>query len=156
MEGHYRTEPGVPLTLGGIPDDEAMTTRYALRIPRGLSLLARGDPRAVVRGLDSIPRDDWPNTRIVHWAFDLMVAAGFTLLALTPDQTATPIDEAPGGERVALMLGAEGDGLSSRWLREADSPVCIPMSKDAMDLGVDSLNVVAAAAIACHDLMRTR
>ena len=82
MEGHYRTEPGAPLTIGGIPDDDAMTTRYALRIPRGLSLLARGDPRATVRGLDGIPRDEWPNTRIVHWAFDLMVGAGFALLAL--------------------------------------------------------------------------
>src|SRR6266480_988939 len=78
MEGHYRTQGGAPLTIGGIPDDAAMTTRYALRIPRGLSLLAHGDPTAPVRGLEDIPRDEWPNTRIVHWAFDLMVGAGFT------------------------------------------------------------------------------
>ncbi len=57
------------------------------------------------------------------------------------------------GERVALMLGTEGDGLSSRWLHEADQPVCIPMHPSAMAAGVDSLNVVAAAAIACHSLM---
>ena len=57
-------------------------------------------------------------------------------------------------ERVALLLGSEGDGLSSRWLREADEAVCIPMSPAAMGFGVDSLNVVAAAAIACHGLMR--
>ena len=82
MEGHYRTEAGAPLIIGGIPDDEAMTTRYALRIPRGLSLLAHGDPGAPVRGLDSIPRDEWPDTRIVHWAFDLMVAAGVAMFAL--------------------------------------------------------------------------
>jgi tRNA G18 (ribose-2'-O)-methylase SpoU len=54
--------------------------------------------------------------------------------------------------RVALLLGTEGDGLSSRWLDQADHPVCIPMSPGAMALGVDSLNVVAAAAIACHGL----
>jgi tRNA G18 (ribose-2'-O)-methylase SpoU len=54
--------------------------------------------------------------------------------------------------RVALLLGTEGDGLSSRWLDQADHPVCIPMSAGAMALGVDSLNVVAAAAIACHGL----
>jgi cytochrome d ubiquinol oxidase subunit I len=82
MEGHYRTESRAPLTLGGIPDDQAMTTHYAIRIPLGLSLLAHGDPNAPVRGLDSIPRDEWPNTRIVHWAFDLMVGSGFALLAL--------------------------------------------------------------------------
>ena len=80
--------------------------------------------------------------------------AGFTLLALTPDQTATPMEKASMGDRVALMLGSEGDGLSSHWLDEADEPVCIPMSGDAMSAGVDSLNVTAAAAIACHTLMR--
>jgi tRNA G18 (ribose-2'-O)-methylase SpoU len=51
---------------------------------------------------------------------------------------------------VALLLGTEGDGLSSRWLREADEAVRIPMSPAARGAGVDSLNVVAAAAIACH------
>jgi tRNA G18 (ribose-2'-O)-methylase SpoU len=97
-----------------------------------------------------------PYARMSDWHGGLkeLREAGFSLLALTPDQSATPIDKAPLGERVALMLGAEGDGLSSRWLREADEPVCIPMSGGAMELGVDSLNVVAAAAIACHDLMR--
>ena len=98
-----------------------------------------------------------PYARMPDWHGGLaeLRAAGFGLLALTPDQSATPIAKAPLGERVALLLGAEGDGLSSRWLREADEPVCIPMSATAMDLGVDSLNVVAAAAIACHDLMRS-
>src|SRR2546429_8192879 len=82
MEGHYRTQRGAPLTIGGLPDDAAMTTRYALRIPRALSLLATGDPTAPVRGLEDIPRDEWPTTRIVHWAFDLMVGAGFAMLGL--------------------------------------------------------------------------
>jgi len=82
------------------------------------------------------------------------------VLALTPDEQATPISsalpvssalpDAGGAERVALLLGTEGDGLSSRWLREADEAVRIPMSAAARGAGVDSLNVVAAAAIACH------
>lgn len=97
-----------------------------------------------------------PYARMTNWHDDLgrLRAAGFTLLALTPDQTATPMEKASGGDRVALMLGSEGDGLSSHWLDEADEPVCIPMSGDAMSAGVDSLNVTAAAAIACHTLMR--
>jgi cytochrome d ubiquinol oxidase subunit I len=82
MESHYRTEAGAPLTIGGLPDDDAMTTRYAIRIPWGLSLLAHHDPRAPVRGLDGIPRAEWPNTRVVHWAFDVMVAAAFAMLAV--------------------------------------------------------------------------
>lgn len=97
-----------------------------------------------------------PYARMTNWHDDLgkLRAAGFTLLALTPDQTATPMDKASTGDRVALMLGSEGDGLSSHWLDEADESVCIPMSGDAMSAGVDSLNVTAAAAIACHTLMR--
>jgi len=82
MEAHYRTEAGAPITIGGLPDDAAMTTRYGVRIPGALSLLARGDPQASVRGLDRIPRDEWPDTRVVHWAFDVMVGAGFAMLAL--------------------------------------------------------------------------
>ena len=82
--------------------------------------------------------------------------AGFRILALTPDERAVPIDRAllPGGpgqgDRAALLLGTEGDGLSARWLREADEAVRIPMNPAARAAGVDSLNVVAAAAIACH------
>ncbi|WP_248959288.1 TrmH family RNA methyltransferase [Sphaerisporangium perillae] len=97
-----------------------------------------------------------PYARMTNWHAGLaeLREAGFQTLALTPDQSATPMDAVAMSERVALLLGSEGDGLSSRWLREADEPVCIPMSPTAMGLGVDSLNVVAAAAIACHGLMR--
>ncbi|MEW9534331.1 TrmH family RNA methyltransferase [Microbispora sp. NPDC049125] len=97
-----------------------------------------------------------PYARMTDWHGGLaeIRAAGFRLLALTPDQSAAALDEVPLDGRVALMLGSEGDGLSSHWLREADLPVRIRMSPSAMDLGVDSLNVVAAAAIACHSLLR--
>jgi tRNA G18 (ribose-2'-O)-methylase SpoU len=95
-----------------------------------------------------------PYARMTEW-FDGLAElknSGFQVLALTPDERATPIDKAlaEGGRRVALLLGTEGDGLSARWLREADEPVRIPMHPAARSAGVDSLNVVAAAAIACH------
>ena len=95
-----------------------------------------------------------PYARMTDWYGGLgeLREAGFRLLALTPDQSAAPIGTAVLGERAALMLGTEGDGLSSRWLREADQAVSIPMAPGAMAAGVDSLNVVAAAAIACHAL----
>ena len=97
-----------------------------------------------------------PYARMPDWRGGLaeIRAAGFTLLALTPDQSAVPLGQVTSAGRVALLLGTEGDGLSSRWLAEADTAVCVPMSAGAMALGVDSLNVVAAAAIACHELAR--
>jgi tRNA G18 (ribose-2'-O)-methylase SpoU len=94
-----------------------------------------------------------PYARMAGWYDGLadLKSAGFRLLALTPDEGATPIGaalRAPGP--VALLLGTEGDGLSARWLHEADAAVRIPMNPAARAAGVDSLNVVAAAAIACH------
>ncbi len=96
-----------------------------------------------------------PYARMTKWIDGLaaLKAAGFLVLALTPDDSAVPLAEAlgkPGLDRVALLLGTEGDGLSARWLHEADQAVRIPMHPGALAAGVDSLNVVAAAAIACH------
>jgi tRNA G18 (ribose-2'-O)-methylase SpoU len=93
-----------------------------------------------------------PYARMTEWYDGLagLRAKGFRLLALTPDRGAAPIGETAAGERTALLLGTEGDGLSSRWLHEADQAVRIPMHAGALAAGVDSLNVVAAAAIACH------
>ena len=81
MESHFETMAAAPLTIGGFPDPESGETRYAIKIPYGLSLLAFHDPHAVVRGLHDFPREDWPNVPIVHTAFQVMVALG-TYLAL--------------------------------------------------------------------------
>ena len=95
-----------------------------------------------------------PYARMNGWYDGLadVKAAGFRVLALTPDESATPIGAALSGAdaRVALVFGTEGDGLTGRWRREADEAVRIPMNPAARAAGVDSLNVVAAAAIACH------
>ncbi|MFD6033909.1 TrmH family RNA methyltransferase [Streptomyces griseoincarnatus] len=90
-----------------------------------------------------------PYARLETWPKDLTTVQdlGFTVLALTPDERAHTLDEtAPHRmDRVALMLGAEGRGLSPRALSAADTWVRIPMSH-----GVDSLNVGAAAAVAFY------
>ncbi len=95
-----------------------------------------------------------PYARMSDWFDGLteLKSAGFRVLALTPDEGATPIGAAlkGTGDQVALVFGTEGDGLSARWLHEADEAVRIPMNRAARAAGVDSLNVVAAAAIACH------
>jgi cytochrome d ubiquinol oxidase subunit I len=76
MEGQFKTERGAPLRVGGWPDEAAGETRYALEIPRALSLLAFKDPGAEVKGLEAFPRQDWPPVAIVHVAFQVMVGLG--------------------------------------------------------------------------------
>lgn len=89
-----------------------------------------------------------PWTRLPEWkagAADLLHASGFHIAALALDDAAVSLDAfttAPP-ERVALVMGAEGDGLGRRALASADSIVTIPMLH-----GVDSLNVASASAVA--------
>lgn len=95
-----------------------------------------------------------PYARLVAWPQDshLLREAGFRVLALTPDPTATPLDQLQisATDRVALVFGAEGPGLSAGALAATDQRVRIPMSR-----GVDSLNVAAAAAVAFYVLRST-
>jgi tRNA G18 (ribose-2'-O)-methylase SpoU len=92
-----------------------------------------------------------PWTRIPEWpvARELLHDAGFRLAALALADDAVPLDRfaADAPRKVALMLGAEGDGLSRAALEAADVTVTIPMRG-----GVDSLNVAAASAVALWEL----
>jgi tRNA G18 (ribose-2'-O)-methylase SpoU len=93
-----------------------------------------------------------PYARFAEWPAGLgaLATAGFDVLALTPGAAATPIDEVvlAHDAPVALVLGAEGPGLSAAVLGAARQ-VRIPMTN-----GVDSLNVAAAAAVACFALRK--
>jgi cytochrome d ubiquinol oxidase subunit I len=82
VEGHFRTERGAPLSIGGIPDVEARTMRWAIRIPNGLSLLAFHDPDAEVKGLEAFPRETWPDPVKVHLSFQAMVGLGSIMVAI--------------------------------------------------------------------------
>jgi tRNA G18 (ribose-2'-O)-methylase SpoU len=82
---------------------------------------------------------EWPE------AADILKNAGFHLAALALSDTAIGLDslaEYPP-EKLALLLGAEGDGLSRNAVAHADTVVTIPMMH-----GVDSLNVASASAVA--------
>jgi tRNA G18 (ribose-2'-O)-methylase SpoU len=87
----------------------------------------------------------WPD------GLDVVRAAGFAVLGLTPAADAVPIQRLERGyrERPALLFGAEGSGLSAGALAGSDLRVAIPMRR-----GVDSLNVAAAAAVAFWELTR--
>lgn len=92
-----------------------------------------------------------PWTRLPAWqvAGPLLHDLGFHLAALALSDTAVALDEFASSrpDRVALLLGAEGDGLSRRALAAADTVVTIPMAG-----GVDSLNIAAASAVAMWEL----
>jgi tRNA G18 (ribose-2'-O)-methylase SpoU len=83
---------------------------------------------------------DWPA------GLDLLRTAGFRVLALTPAPDAARLEELElqADDKAALLLGAEGPGLSSEAMAGSDLRVRIPMAR-----GVDSLNVANAAAVAC-------
>ena len=88
--------------------------------------------------------DDWPE------GLERLRAAGLTLVALTPEATATDIAVLASRppRRVALVVGTEGPGLSRAVVASADVCVRIPLAP-----GCDSLNVATAAGIALHRLV---
>ena len=94
-----------------------------------------------------------PVARVEAWPDDLELVRGasFELWALTPDAAADDLFELAVPDRVAVLLGAEGPGLSAAALDAADRRVRIPI-----DRRVDSLNVGSAAAIAFAVLARHR
>ena len=99
--------------------------------------------RAIRVSMGTVLQVPW--TRLGDWAStrELLTASGFHVaaLALTPDAVSLRDFVAPG--RLALVLGAEGDGLTDEAIAAADTVVQIPMAH-----GIDSLNVGAAAAVA--------
>ncbi|WP_067574041.1 TrmH family RNA methyltransferase [Nocardia acidivorans] len=76
---------------------------------------------------------------------------GFQIIALTPDPAAATLAHAMTGERVALLLGAEGPGLTEETMRASDIRARIPMTP-----GTDSLNVATAAAMAFYERVRAQ
>ncbi|MGZ4615979.1 MAG: TrmH family RNA methyltransferase, partial [Actinomycetes bacterium] len=91
-----------------------------------------------------------PYARIDDWydALPTVSRAGFTTVAMTLAEDAVSLEEAVAGlDKVAMVLGTEGHGLSKRWETSADRRAVIPMRE-----GIDSLNIAAAAAVGCYVL----
>lgn len=103
--------------------------------------------RAVKVSMGAVFQVPW--TRLESWPkdVDLLREAGFTVAALCLSGQSITIDElaARNYEKLALIFGTEGDGLTPEALIAADEHVRIPM-----DAGVDSLNVAAASAVAFY------
>lgn len=95
-----------------------------------------------------------PYARSHDWPSDLRLLQrhGFRVLAMTPAASSQPLAEAMAalrGDKVAVLVGAEGPGLTDMAMRIADQRVRVPMAG-----GTDSLNVATAAALAFYE--RTR
>ena len=95
-----------------------------------------------------------PYARAADWPADLVTLKerGFRLLAMTPHRQARALPEAMTAVRdepIAVLVGAEGPGLTAAVLRLSDAHVRIPMSRST-----DSLNVATAAALAFYERVR--
>ena len=88
--------------------------------------------------------EDWP-----HPGLDRLKALGFKTAAMALSDVAVSVDDPAlmAEDRLAIVLGTEGDGLSKQTIADCDYTVCIPMSHE-----VDSLNVAAASAVAFWQL----
>jgi tRNA G18 (ribose-2'-O)-methylase SpoU len=120
----------------------------ALLSPRAADPLYRRSIKVSMGAVFSLP---W--ARLVDWrnAPHLLSAAGFLTVALSLAPDAIELSELAATitsqSRLAVLLGTEGAGLSTRWSDGAAVRARIPMSA-----GIDSLNVAAAGAIACYAL----
>jgi tRNA G18 (ribose-2'-O)-methylase SpoU len=120
----------------------------ALLSPRAADPLYRRSIKVSMGAVFSLP---W--ARLVDWrnAPHLLSAAGFLTVALSLAPDAIELSELAATitsqTRIAVLLGTEGAGLSTRWSDGAAVRARIPMSA-----GIDSLNVAAAGAIACYAL----
>lgn len=125
----------------------ALGVHGALLAPRCADPLYR---RAIKVSMGTVFSLPW--TRLPDWydALPSLSSAGWTTLALTPGEDAAELLTAArqyADQKVAVVIGGEGAGLSARWLATADVRVRIPMAA-----GVDSLNLAAATAVACYSL----
>ena len=81
MEGLWETQRGAPLILFGWPDQEAETTKYAIKIPKLSSFILTHSFDGEVKGLKEWPKDERPPVAVVFWSFRIMVGIGLLMIA---------------------------------------------------------------------------
>ncbi|HZZ74503.1 MAG TPA: cytochrome ubiquinol oxidase subunit I [Puia sp.] len=83
MEAVFETGTHVPLLIGGIPDDKTGQVKYGLEVPGMLSFMISGHTNTEVKGLDQFPEADRPPVLVTHIAFQIMVALGMLMFAMS-------------------------------------------------------------------------
>ena len=141
------------LVLEGVNDHENLGALFRNAAGLGVDAVLLGprcaDPlyrRSVRVSMGHVLRV--PFATVPDWDRLRAALVGFTVLALAPHPPSLDLAAVdPALPRAALVVGAEGPGLTAEALAAADARVRIPMAA-----GVDSLNVATAAAIAIHHL----
>lgn len=82
IEGIFKTEKGAPLSLWGIVNTKEQRIDYGVSIPKLLSILSFHDASAEVKGLDQVPRADWPKVAVVFQTYHLMIAMWAAMFGL--------------------------------------------------------------------------
>jgi cytochrome d ubiquinol oxidase subunit I len=80
MEGNWDTQPGAPLLLFAIPDQEAQTNHFAIGIPKLASFILTHEWDGVLPGLKEVPVEEQPPVFIVFWSFRIMVGLGVLMI----------------------------------------------------------------------------
>lgn len=127
-EAHFHTTKRAPIIVGGMPNENTREVVGGVEIPGVLSLIAFLDVDATVLGLDHFDEREWPNVKVVHLAFDVMVGCGMALLSL-----------------VALGFGVMGLALIRR--RRSDGAASIPWWRSAQQALLSSKAFVWGAVL---------
>ncbi|WP_322060761.1 cytochrome ubiquinol oxidase subunit I [Paraburkholderia sp. J63] len=113
IEGLWDTEQGgTALNLFGIPDMQAETTRYAVKIPHLGSLILTHSWDGEIKGLKSFPPDQRPNSTLIFWTFRVMVGLGILMIVLGVAgwwlRKRGTLYESRAFQRFALAMGPTG------------------------------------------------
>jgi tRNA G18 (ribose-2'-O)-methylase SpoU len=149
---------GAVLVLEGVgnPDNVGGLFRTAAAFGTSGILVSASsaDPlyrKAIRTSMGAVLQVPWTMAEPWPGVLGALRAHGWRVIALTPREDAPPIDrfELVGHRKVALLVGAEGSGLTEAALAAADDRIRIPMAPS-----IDSLNVIVAAGIALHGLRK--
>lgn len=100
MEGQFKTEPGAPLALIGMPDTKRGMLLDPIVVPKLLSYLAYGNAEASVKGINDIPPADRPPIEVTYYAYHIMIGLGVAFIAILG---------------IGLLLLLTGKLNTSRW-----------------------------------------
>jgi cytochrome d ubiquinol oxidase subunit I len=104
FEGVFETQKEAPLYLFGVVNTEEKRVDYGFKIPKLLSYLSFGDTSAEIKGLDRVPRSDWPKTAAIFQTYRLMILMWSIMLFLS---------------LVAVCLWWRGKLFQNRWILKA-------------------------------------
>jgi cytochrome d ubiquinol oxidase subunit I len=113
MEGHFQSHPdGAPLVLFGWPNMSEARVDYEVSVSKLSSLVLKHSLDAPLKGLDTLPRSEWPPVPIIFWSFRIMVGLGLLMLLLGAwslwARWRHTLYDSPWLHRLALVMGPAG------------------------------------------------